>query len=102
MNETVETITAVQALGVALSIPAGTMTMGECQDAAPAMLEHLQAMGFDIVRRDLLCALVESEKRVKAVLEAAETEWLNGNMEESAFDRIEARAALLEGEPDAR
>ena len=47
-------------------------------------------------------ALAESEKRVKAVLEAAETEWLNGNMEESAFDRIEARAALLEGEPDAR
>ena len=72
MNETVETITAVQALGVALSIPAGTMTMGECQDAAPAMLEHLQAMGFDIVQRDMARALAESEKRVR-VLEAALT-----------------------------
>ena len=65
MNETVETITAVQALGVALSIPAGTMTMGECQDAAPAMLEHLQAMGFDIVQRDMARALAESEERAE-------------------------------------
>ena len=72
MNETVETITAVQALGVALSIPAGTMTMGECQDAAPAMLEHLQAMGFDIVQRELARALAESEKRVKVLEETVE------------------------------
>ena len=81
------------------------------EDQIKAMMEarDRERRAVDLMRlriegeRDRLArALVESEKRVKAVLEAAETEWLNGNMEESAFDRIEARAALLEGEPDAR
>jgi len=120
MNETVETITAVQALGVALSIPAGTMTMGECQDAAPAMLEHLQAMGFDIVQRELARALAESEKRVSKVIDAAERvmQWYDNHEPwtpgrefqalRSALDAAEEarwsefdRAALLEGEHHA-
>ena len=43
-------LTAVQALGVALSVQAGTLTMDECQERAPAMLEHLRAMGWDVSR----------------------------------------------------
>ena len=54
-------LTAVQALGVALSIPAGTMTMGECQDAAPAMLEHLRAMGYDVTPLRLLAQGSDSQ-----------------------------------------
>lgn len=49
MNETVETLTATQALGVALTVPASSMTMGECQAAAPVMLDHLRAMGYDVM-----------------------------------------------------
>ena len=43
-------LTAVQALGVALSVQAGTLTMDECQERAPAMLEHLRAMGWELAR----------------------------------------------------
>ena len=42
-------LTPTQALGVALSVQAGTMEMGEAQERAPAMLEHLRAMGFDVI-----------------------------------------------------
>ncbi len=44
-------LSAVQALGVALSVQAETMVMGEAQDRAPSMLEHLRAMGFDVTPR---------------------------------------------------
>lgn len=45
---TTDAITATQALGVALSVQAETMTMGEAQERAPAMLDHLRRMGFDV------------------------------------------------------
>lgn len=44
--ETVESITATQALGVALSVAAPTMTMHEAQVAAPAMEDHLRRIGY--------------------------------------------------------
>ena len=42
-------LTPTQALGVALSVQAGSMVMGEAQDRAPDMLDHLQRMGFTVV-----------------------------------------------------
>lgn len=43
-----EKITPAEAIGVALSVFAGSKPMYECQEAAPDVLEHLQNMGFDV------------------------------------------------------
>lgn len=39
-------LTAVQAVGVALSIPMGRTPMHKCQELAPKVVRHLMAMGF--------------------------------------------------------
>lgn len=52
-------LSAVEALGVALSVQAPTTTMGECQEQAPGMLEHLRAMGFDVVPSGRLAEATE-------------------------------------------
>jgi hypothetical protein len=41
-------LTAAEAMGVALSIPMGRTTMGECQSVAPGVLRHLEAMGWEL------------------------------------------------------
>ncbi len=46
---TTEELTPTQALGVALSVQAETMTMHEAQDRAHDMLVHLNRMGFDLI-----------------------------------------------------
>lgn len=64
-------LTPTQALGVALSIPAGTMTMGDCQEAAPEMLAHLNAMGFDVVPTVRLATAEARSTALEGALEQA-------------------------------
>lgn len=43
-------LTPTQALGVALSCAVPGMEMGDCQELAVGMIEHLKNMGFVIVK----------------------------------------------------
>jgi hypothetical protein len=43
-------LTPTQALGVALSCVMGDTEMGECQELAIGMKDHLNAMGFVILK----------------------------------------------------
>ena len=67
-------LTPEQALGVALSVAAPTMVMGDAQAAAPDMLAHLNAMGYTL---------------------ATYTE-----AEDAALDAIEGTHAAHDDEPD--
>lgn len=43
-------LTPTQALGVALSCAVPGMEMGDCQELAVGMIEHLKNMGFNIIK----------------------------------------------------
>lgn len=73
------TLSAAEAMGVAISIPMSGTSMGRCQELAPGVLDHLAKLGYQLVNAG---AMLEAATRAglrasQAVtaFESAATEW---------------------------